>query len=328
MSINIVSADPYDGQQNVTIDSKITIDFDSPIDPFTVENGVSLYTYSSGLWTGPDLISLDTEYRDVLDISDEYTYFKYSFTIEDTDTVVGGRLVITPLMSLIPDRDYYLSIYPGSDAERYLSKLTVVKPVVTPLDEETPPTGEINILSAYIGSSSDTYIGTFVAPTELSIYKESLGVETAQSFTLTEELTSIELSDISLSVTQGWSAGDSFEIDVFPGEGIASVLNNKFTTTHIDTSTVPSSNKIVTLSQVTEFNSIKLIDSIPSDLSLNNPRCNPITLRFNQTVKAGQDLDSIISVYKVDMDSWIKRRVSCYYKVNGSTIKIYLSSLK
>jgi hypothetical protein len=342
MALHIISADPYDLQQSVVTDSKVVIRFDGPIDPFTVSNGLSLYTPSPGLWTGPDLAILDTKYADVLDVTQEYTYFQYSYTIDNYvndggATITNGQLTVTPLLPFLPDRDYYFAIYPGNDASRYISKQTFSEPVYT-LDQASTSLNTISVNSAFSGDVAGTYslVVTDVNGTVIGISSTLNGVTDYRSVDISSnvllDLTKIKLSFSSLDINGDpviWTVLDQVEIDVFPAEGIDVIAKNKFTTTHVAQGNFPSSTKINTLSSIgKDASTLRLISSIPANLTLNNVRYNPITLKFNQNIDAIQDIASRIMVKRRDMNTGVVRAVKYYYKITDSTVKLYLTSLQ
>jgi len=329
MSIKILTADPYNNQQYVAIDSKIVIEFDSEIDPFTIENGVSLYTPSPSMWTGPDLAILNNKHMDGMDMTEEYTYFQFNWTLEDTDSgVINGKLTLTPLVTLLPDRDYFVAIYPGLDSSRYLSKITTSAPV-TVLDDAS--TGLVEIASAYKGIKAGTLSIVVTGINGLEIEFTATDLENNSTvhnvdFAGGIKLTLPALGSDDIPVT--WALLDSIEIDVFAGEGVDSLFKNQFTTTHIALSDTPSSTKINTLSDIgRDVTALKLLGSIPDNLAIDNIRYNPVTLKFNQDINLDQDISSKIKIKRKDIDSGVVRTVNYYYKITGSTIKLYLTSL-
>lgn len=315
--LQVLDIQPANNSIDISIDSKIRITFDQAIDPFSVSNGISLYTPTDGQWIGPEASILDTELKDVLDIGQDYSYFSYDFTIE------GNTVIITPQASLLPERKFYVAVYPGSDAERYISASTVS---TLTYERAGVSEGTVNIVSSYLGEENGSYRldfdgnGNFDLTRDGSVY---LG-----QFSYTENSV-VELDDINLSITGSFDAGDTVSFDVFTAQGTDSIYRVSFTTSQYKTFEENfQSTEITTIESAQVIPSIKLVNSIPDNLSVDNTRINPITLKFSESLDLNQDISSEIVIRLKDIDTGRVRRVNYYYKINNEILKLYLLTLK
>lgn len=313
MSLNIINITPVNGSINVLLDQTFLIEFDAPVDPFTVVNGISLYTIQNGLWSGPDLAILDSSTNNILDTTtDDYLQFSLKYTIDN------NKIYITPVGSLVPDRTHFLSIFPGNDPSRYISTLTTSDPIYSIVSSGA----NLNILSAYTGNDNNTFDITISANNKIDVTKGSSYVGEFP-YILGEE---INLGELKISLTGIFNIGDNISIDVFKAQGLTSVYKTSFTTSKYNTLT-PQSEDISTLpGNILDKLEIPLtiISTIPENLSINNNRCNPITIKFNKSLNTSQDLLSKINIIKTNIITGLKRNISFYYKVNNDTVKIYL----
>lgn len=308
MDLLIQSTTPAINAINTALDTPISITFNQPIDPFTIPYGISLYTLTDGLWTGPDLAILDTQYADVLDTSGEYTYFPFSYTVEN------NTVKITPTVSLLPDRSYYLQVLPGSDPTRYLSKSTVGE-----ITYSAGVSGQVNILSTYTGDTNSEFVLTFTSSGGFDLVKDSVYVD---SYDFTAN-TPLALDNISISMTGEFKNGDTATFEAYKAVGTLSVYKIKFTTSKYTVST-PTSTILNEIPDV--LPELRIISSIPDNNSVNNTRCNPITIRFNQNLDKGQDVTKYVIIKRYDQDKGITSLLNYYYVIKNDTLKIYLIS--
>jgi hypothetical protein len=310
MALSVISITPQHQSINNTVDPNIVLTFSSNVDPFTIASGISLYTLGSGLWTGPDLAKLDTIYRNTSDSIQEY------ISIPITYTVNNNIVTIHPQEKLLPNKEYYISIFSGTDITKFVSTLTTTAPIYERISNSA---GIVNILSAYTGSTNGQYQLIFSGSNTFSLTFNStiLG-----DYTLPEEdNTELSIGDLSLSFTGTFDSGDTVSIDVIKGVCLDSIFKSKFTT-GIYEYEEPSSETIEETGLPKEV--LYITQTIPENLSINNHRCNPVTIRFNKTLDNTQNLINKIKIIKETNDLRPKKNVNFYYKIIGDTLKIYL----
>ena len=139
MTLSVVSINPHDQQLNVPIDRLITLTFSQAIDPFTVKNGLAVYTHGGQSWTGSELASLATKTSDIASLGLQNNYLDFSYTLSEDKTI----LQIVPTSGFLPEAQYYVQIFPGTDATRYLSTSTTNSPTYTK-SLTTPSSNERN----------------------------------------------------------------------------------------------------------------------------------------------------------------------------------------
>jgi hypothetical protein len=314
MALQILTVNPENGKIDVPIDSNIVIELDGVVDPFTVSSGISLYTKSDGLWSGPDLAQLDTQYSDVLDIQKENTYYPFTYQIS------GNTIAIAPTVSLIPNKEHYISIYPGNDATRYISGTTVLTPLVI-----APSGNNVKVMSSYTGINNDTFEITFNSSDGLAtdIIDVSKGIKFVGSFPFLPD-EDINIGELTIRLHGTWDIDNSISIPVQKAVGLTSVYEVKFTTSKY-TTTVPRSHKVEYSTD--SIDSLKVIKTIPEDMSQNNKIVNPISIKFNKQLNPTQIINDKIKVRRIGMDTSIVRNINHYYRIEGDTLKIFMLSV-
>lgn len=310
--LEILGMLPVNNDSSVPIDQKISINFNTEIDPFTVSSGIALYTDSEGLWTGPEAGILDTKYKDVLDIANDYTYFQCNHTIE------GNLLTLIPQATLLPSRKFYIVVYPGNDPTRYVSKKTTSIPSYTRVGVSN---GQLEIASFYSGLTNDTYLFSFTSSDTADV---SLQSGTYVGEFVFPENESVNLGLLSITRIGDLEAGDSIELDVYAPEGLTALSQTSFTTSAYSTF-VPTSKRLDNMQAVASLieSELKLISSIPINNSVGNEKCNPITLKFNKTI-SDQELTDKIKIIRTEIKTGRKKQIKFYYKIIGDTVKLYL----
>lgn len=311
MSLNVLTVTPSNNSINIPIDNNIVITFDSNLDPFSILNGITLYTENQGLWSGPDLALLDTKYRDVLDFSTDYVTFPVTYT------VTNNTVTLTPTIPLLPNKEYFVSIFPGNNAERFVSTITVQEPEYT---RDGTSTGTVNITSSYTGTTNGTYLLTFTGARSFSA---SFGATYLDDYSFTTDNEVVNLGNIKISFTGTFDSGDIIEIDVVQAGGLSSIVKTSFTTSSL-TTTVPISDK---LKELVLDSDLYIVQTIPQNLSINNAKCNPITIKFNKNIDPSQDIINKIIITKKSFDARPEKIVSYYYKITNNIIKIYLTNV-
>ena len=317
MSLLVNSILPANAADNVPIDSNIVIELDQEADAFTVATGIAVYTPTDQTWIGSELSILDTANREIMDIGEEYSYLKYSHT------VVGNTITITPLASLLPDRKYYVAVFPGNDAKRYLSAKTYSDIVYTRIAAST---GELDVTSAYCGTENATFELTFDGLGEFDLLKDGVEFVGTYSYTSGEEFDLGDLGVINVSITGTFDSGDTLSVDTYAAIGTATLYRNSFTTSQYATATPEQQSvKITTLGEALGETKIQLVNSIPENLSVNNSKVNPITLKFNQALDTGLDLADKISIKRKSLITGETKRIGYHYVINGNTAKLFMA---
>jgi hypothetical protein len=319
MALTLLTASPSDSTINVSIDSKIQLDFNAAVDPFTVANGISVYSVAGTKWTGSMMSELDTGLSDVSSPFDGIHIIEYSYAIS------GNSVYITPTKPLDRHTQYYIQIVPGTDPSRFLSLKTTSNLIYSYATSGRNP--EVNITGPYSGTinavytiniSSITASGGVIDVSIDGIYDNSYQFFNNIEFSLNKKLT--------LSIEAGFEVGDSVSIPVFAPVGISGIYKIQFTTSDYTTSQITST-KIEDKLYNLEIASLKVVSTIPASLSLNNSRCNPIIVKFNKPIDLLQDFTSKIRIFKINIESGSAKRINYYVKPQGDTVKIYMISV-
>lgn len=307
--LTISSILPLDKSINIPIDKSVQIVFSEPIDPFTIKNGISLYTSSNGIWTGPALSHLDTQYSEVTDVLDDYNIVDFTYTIND------NTLTIKPIANLLEDKTYYLSIFPGTDFTKVISTKTFDAPIYT-----FAPSGTISIESSFTGIENGIYNLFFTSSNTFDLSFNSVYVD-SYTFTYDQILT---LDNINIKLNGAFEINNVVDITVYKGAGISSLYKTSFTTNKYTTS-IPTSQKIddYTYNGDSLF---KITNAIPENNSVNNSPCNPITIRFNTNLNMAQELSNKIAIKRISLLDGKVKELKYRYKILNNSIKLYLVS--
>jgi hypothetical protein len=316
MSLSVLNMTPVDGSINLPLDSTFLIEFDSPIDPFTVKNGISLYTISTGLWTGPDLAILDTSSNSLDNSPDEFIQYQFNYTLN------GNQLFIKPTSSLVPERQHYISIFPGDDTSRFISSVTVSEPIYL---RSASASGTLEIVSSYTGNTNDTFVIDILSGNRIDVTKGAIYVG---EFTY-QQLQEVDLGELKVSFSGSFDIGDSISIDVFKASGLTSIYKTTFETSKYNTLTPESTSLTVPPGNILDQlqNPMRIVKTIPDNVTFNNVKYNPITIKFNRPIKSPQELMDKIKIKRIDMILDQKRDINFYYKINNDTLKIFLLSV-
>lgn len=316
MSLIVNSITPANNVLNIPIDSQIVIELDQEVDPFTISTGIAIYTPTDQLWIGSAMSVLDTEHREVMDIGEEYSYLQYSSSIS------GNTITLTPLVSLLPDRKYYIAIFPGDDASRYLSAKTYSDPEYFRVGQSD---GELTVTSAYSGDENIVFTFNFNGDNTFDLLRDGLEYIDTFSYVAGEEFDLGGLGLITISLSGTFDNRDALTLDVFAAVGTSTLYRNSFTTSEYETVTPEQQSvKITSLSEALGEKQVQLINSIPEDLSINNLRINPITLKFNQSLQEGENLADKITIRRKDLITGQVKRIGYHYSINGNTIKLFM----
>lgn len=314
MALSVLTISPTNNDIDVPLDQTMIVELSHAVDPYSVVNGIALYVKTANLWSGPDLAQLDTKYTDVLDLEEENAYYPLKYQVN------GSTLTITPVTSLFPDKEHFITIFPGNDATRYLSKKTVGQPLVI----GTNPASAIEIRSSYTGSTDDTFeiLVTSSDGNAADTLSVSKGITFVGEFPFAEDQ-EVDLGELKIVVNGTWQVADTISIPVFKASGLEDVVMIKFTTSKYNI-TEPRSKKIEFISDIED--PIHVVKTIPSDGSFDNQSCNPITIKFNKAIKPDQDLTDKIKIKRIGFDTGVTKRIMQYYKIEGDTLKIFMIS--
>ena len=307
--LEILSILPSDKSINIPIDQKIQIVFSEEIDPFSIANGVSLYTSSDGTWTGPELSQLDTPHSDVLDVNNDYNIVNF------TSVISNNTITLTPNTNLLEDKTYYLSVFPGEDVTRFISTKTFSTPVLS-----QACSGIVEITSSYTGAENGTYTLYFNSSNSFDLDFNLVYIDT---FTYVDN-TELNLGNIKVKLTGTFQEGDTVEISVFKATSLSSLYKTNFITNKYITA-IPTSQRIndYTYTEATAFN---VVNSTPENNSVNNSPSNPITVKFNSNIKLNQDLTNKIDIKRTSLIDGKVKQLNYKYKINNNILKIYLTS--
>jgi hypothetical protein len=311
MALSVITINPEDGKNDVSIDSTLTIEFDAPVDPFTLVNGINLFVEAAGVWSGPALSQLDTDYSDVLDINDEKAYYPLKYQI------VGNTVEILPLVSLMPNKEHFIHIYPGNDASRYISKVTVGTPVIT-----SDLVNSIDIASAYTGVDDNTIDLSFGSSdgSNIDIVIAYKGGTYINDFPFASGET-VDIGELKFILTGTFDILDTITIPVIKAEGVSDIYEVKFTTSKY-TTVIPRSNKIIYFGEANA--PLTVVKTFPENGSINNQTCNPIIIKFSEALKEDQLLIDKIIIKKERFDNGQTKNIKFYYKIATDTLKIYM----
>lgn len=316
MALQILSSTPTSNAVSVPIDTKIQLGFNNPVDPFTIPYGVSIYSIGANTMTGPLMSELDVSSYDVKDPFDNISMVEYSYTVS------GNDVTLTPLEPLSGGLKYYVQVVPGDDVSRFLSTKTFIDPVYS--KAVSSHNGEMNVTSSYTGAQEAVYLLSITGSGAFDLMKDNIYQD---SLTYEEGVEFIIDKKISASINGEFTVGDTIELVCFPAEGVTSIYKISFTTANYTTATVQST-RIEDKIYKNLINNLKIVSIMPAPFSINNERCNPVIVRFNNTLDPLQDLTDQIKVYKANLETGVARKIVNYYQIQGSTLKIYLVSVE
>jgi hypothetical protein len=313
MALTVLLSTPQNNDISIPIDSEMELIFSKPIDKFTVLNGISIYSIGAQSWTGSLLSTKDSLTSDVRSSAGEINIIEFSASVS------GANVTIVPSVALNPNTQYYLQVVPGDDTTRFVSAQTTDDPIYS-----IAATGTVNILSAYSGIITGVYTLVFTSPTEFDVLFDGI-FSNSYTFTPANQIT-IE-DNLTLSVSSGFKANDTATINVYAPEGLDSICKITFTTSQY-TSSAPTSIKIEDKLYANAINELKVINTIPPALSVNNSNVNPITIKFNRAIDSTQDLTDKVKIHKVNIETGDIKRIRYVAEINGSIVKLYMQSVE
>jgi hypothetical protein len=312
MAFTLISSTPGNQELAVPIDTKIELVFSKPVDFFTIQPGISLYSIGSQTWTGSMLSSKDSLTSDVKSSADQINLVEYSFAVS------GSTITLTPNAQLNKNTKYYLQIAPGSDLSRFLSASTCSQPIYSYATSGN--NGQVEILSSYNGSSNAVYQLLFNGSDSFDLMIDGMYSD-SYSFVQHNELRLNK--HISISLNGLFGVGDVVELQLIAPESISGLVKYSFTTSEY-TEEAPRSTRIEDKLYATLLNELKIVSTIPASLSVNNSRVNPIIIKFNKPIDTIQDLLTKINIVKLNLETGSTKRIKYYPQILNDTLKLYL----
>ena len=312
MALTVLFSSPQSNDISIPIDSNLELVFSKPIDIFTVQNGISLYSIGAQTWTGALLSSKDSLTSDVKSDAGSINVIEFSATIS------GSTVTIIPLTPLGTYLQYYLQVAPGNDPTRFISTQTTDAPSYS-----ANAVGQVRILSAYTGKISGIYSLLFTSGTTFDLLLDNIFQD---SYTFTYDTELLIDNVLTISISNNFIDGDISTINVYTAEGLDSICKVTFTTSQYTVST-PTSIKIEDKLYNNIVNEFKVVSSIPAAMSINHPTIIPIVIKFNRPPNSVQDLTEKIKIHKLNMETGEIKRVKFLIEILGSTVKIYLHSV-
>ena len=305
MQLEILSINPPNGTLNTFLDIPIRIEFNQPIDPFTVKNGIGLYTIKKSAF-GENPITIDTNYSEYINAVDDFLYYNYNYTLE------GNTVVIHPIAQMSADFTYYITAFPGDNGERYVSKSTIKSVSYTRVNNSV---GLAHIVTYFKGSNDTTYQLIINADSTFDVLKNNIFQDT---ITYVVGVPVSVDSSLGVSLDGVFSTGDIVSIECIPSEGLTSLYQTSFTTSKYVIKD-PISQTIESMGVPLE-----ILKTQPKHLSVNNQRCNPITITFSRTLDPEQDIANNIEITKRDFENGLTSNLTYYYKIMDNILRIYL----
>ena len=309
MALSVLLSDPQNNDASVPIDSTLSLTFSKPVDEYSAINGITLYSMGAQTWTGSLLSTKDALTSDVKSGADQLNIATFSIEVS------GANVKIIPSQPLLQTTQYFLQVAPGNDPTRFISAQTTDPPLYS-----AGTSGNITILSPYTGETTGTYTLLFTSNTTFDLMKNGIFTD---SYTFTFG-NSIEINkNLTISIDSGFNNGDDATINVYPAEGISGLCKITFTTSNYTTS-APRSIRIEDKLYSNQLDRLKITNTIPGHLSVNNLNINPIVIKFNRPIDPLQDFTDKIKIHKLGLDSGIVKKIIVQPKVVGNILKLYL----
>ena len=317
MALNLLTCNISDGDVLVPIDSNIELSFSGEVEKFSIVNGISIYSIGSQTWTGQMMSQMDAKTSDVKSKADQINIVEYSYSVS------GNNVIITPKAQFDKKTKYYIQLAPGGDPKRFLTSATYSLPVYSYATSGS--NGVVEITKPFIGKSNCVYKFVFSDSDTFDlmiddIYEDTYNFKQYEEFTLNKSLT--------ISMNGIFQTGDIVTIDCYTPLGISTLTKITFTTSDYVEATVKSTtieDKLYS-SFLSEF---KIVSTIPSSMSVNNTRINPIIIKFNRALD-GVDLNSLIDkirIFKLSFNNGSTKKINFYPQVKDNILKLYLISV-
>ena len=296
--LQILNIIPSNESISVEIDKTIQITFSENIDPFSINNGISIYTING----------VDTDVS-ILDSEDT--------NIENTYIINNNTVSIKPGQPFESNKKYFISVFPGNDVLRFISKKTFSDITYERINTSL---GTLEISSSFTGSVNGLYTLTFTGPKTFDL---NIGLTYIDTYTFIDK-TKLNIQDISISCNGNFDIGDVITFDTFKSEGLKALYKTSFITNTYET-VLPVSETVDDLIESSIFEyPFTLSDMIPQNKSVNNNVSNPITIKFNKELKINQNLLDKIVVKRTSLLDGRVKTLNYKYKINNNILKIYL----
>ena len=317
MSLNLLTCNINNNDIAIPIDTEIELAFSAPLEKFSILNGISIYSIGSQTWTGSMMSQMDSKTSDVKSASDQINIVEYSYTIS------GANVYIKPKKNLDQKTKYYIQFAPGTDPTRFITSATYDDPIYTYANQAS--NGTMEIVSPFTGKSNCVYTFTFSSSTKFDlsidgIYENEYKFDQYKEFKVNKNL-SISLNGI-------FSSGDVITVHCYAPLGLSTLAKIIFTTSEYAESTVKSTN-IEDKLYSSFLSDFKIISTIPSSMSVNNTRINPIIIKFNRSLDGNniQDILDKIRIFKLSFNNGSTKRINFYPQVKDNILKLYMISV-
>ena len=318
MSFNLLTCNINNNDISIPIDTNIELSFSSPVEEFSVPNGISIYSLSSQTWTGSLMSQMDSKTSDVKSQADQVNIVEYSYTVS------GSNVYIKPNKPLEQKIKYYIQLAPGLDPSRFVTASTYDAPNYNYINPSIS-TGLVEVTSPYSGKSNCIFTLTFNNQNEFDLSINNI-YDGTHRFTQYKEFTINKMLNISINGI--FNNGDTVVINCYAPVGLSTINKIAFTTSEYIEATVKSTNIEDKLyaSMLSEF---KIVSTIPSSMSVNNNRVNPIIIKFNKTLNAVNlsDIVEKIRIFKLNFSNGSTKKITFYPKADGNILKLYMVSV-
>jgi hypothetical protein len=312
MAISVLFSSPSNNDISIPIDTIIELIFSKPVDKFTINNGISLYSIGAQTWTGSAMSSKDALTSDVKSDAGQIDIVEFS-------TIVSGANVkLYPITKLKPTTQYYLQIAPGNDATRFVSAQTTDAPVYS-----IGVSGEVNVTSIYMGVTAKVYQLLFTSNTSFDLM---IGGIYQDSYNYIHNVPLLINGNLNVSITTGFKENDTATINCYPAEGASTLTKILFTTSNYE-QTAPTSIRIEDKLYNNVLNEYKITNTIPAPWSSNNAAINPVVIKFNRTIDNTQEILDKVKVHKMHLETGDLKKIIYVPEINGNVLKLYLQSV-
>lgn len=317
MSLNLLTCNINNNDIAIPIDTEIELTFSSHIEKFSALNGISIYSIGSQTWTGSMMSQMDSKTSDVKSKADQVNIVEYSYTVS------GSNVYIKPNSNLDQKTKYFIQVAPGSDPSRFVTSSTYDEPIYSYVNQSS--NGILEILSPFTGKSNCVYTFTFNSNTKFDLSVDGI-YDGEYTF---EQYKEIKINkNLRISLNGIFASGDTATVHCYAPVGLSTLTKIAFTTSEYIESTVKSTN-IEDKLYSAFLSDFKIISTIPSSMSVNNTRVNPIIIKFNRSIDGSniQDIVDKIRIFKLNFNNGSTKRINFYPQIKDNILKLYLISV-
>lgn len=317
MALTLLTCNINNNDVSVPIDTQIELTFSSPVDEFSLLSGISLFSIGSQTWTGSLLSQKDSKTSDVKSKADQINMVEYSCSVS------GSNIILKPLIKLDKKTKYFIQLAPGKDPSRFLTSFTYDLPAYSYANQTS--NGIMEILSSYTGKINCVYTFNFNSYNQFDLLIDGIYDDT---YTFEEYKQLTVNKNLNISFNGAFASGDSISLNCYTPVGLDSMVKIAFTTSDYVEATVKSTN-IEDKLYAALLSEFKILSTIPSNMSVNNNRINPVIVKFNKDISQVnvQDILNGIRIYKLNFKNGSTKKLLFYPKVTGDTLKLYLTSV-